>query len=208
MLTWWILGCALRGGAGHEVDLADLAPLAPAGLDALREEEHALAVARTLLAGARVEEERAADRIDVARARVRQVQLERDVAAANVDAAEASEDPTRRGVAAGRLKAYDQELRAAQAAERWQVSSSDAARAATRLAQARVELKQAELEMARLEVLEQNEQARGYSRSDFTEQLREAQQAYDKAQRDADKADEEAMRDYDRWRELEERPLG
>jgi hypothetical protein len=208
MLTWWILGCALRGGAAHEVDLADLAPLAPEGLEGLRDEEHGLAVARTLLAGARVEEDRAAARVDVARERRRQVELERNVEKARLDAAEAGADESLRGLALGRYEEARRAVDIAEAGERWQIAAADTAKEETRLAEARVNLREAELEMARLELLAQHDQGRGYMRSEFVEQLRDAQRKYDEAQRRYDQASEESMRAYDRWRALDERVQG
>lgn len=203
MLTWWILGCALRGGAPHAVELADLAPLAPEGLDALREEEHGLAVARTVLAGTRVEKERADARVDAAKARRREVELERDVEKASLDAAELSGDASRKGLALGRFEEARRAVKAAEAAERWQETAADTAKEDIRLAEARVVLREAELEMARLELLERHDQARGYMRSDFTDQLRDAQRHYSEAQRRYDEAAAESMRAYDRWRALD-----
>ena len=203
MLTLWILGCALRGPVPHEVDLADLAPLAPAGLQALQDEEHALSVARTLHAGAEEEEKRAADRVEEARNRRKQEKLEFDVASANLDAAEESGDASRRGLAKGYLEEARRQREAAEAAERWQELSLDAARQETRLAEARVTLREAELEMARFELVATAEQGRGYMRSDFTEQLRDAQQRYDEAQRAYDEASERALRAYDQWKQLD-----
>ncbi|MDP2308995.1 MAG: hypothetical protein Q8P18_23430 [Pseudomonadota bacterium] len=213
MLTWWILawtmlGCALRGGTPHEVDLADLAALSPEGLETLRDEEHGLAVARTLLAGARAEEVRAAARVDAAQARVRQLELELEVAEASLDAARASGDASRQGLALGRQEAARRAASAAEAAEQWQIAAREATKEETRLADARVGLRTAELEMARLELLERHDQARGYMRSDFTEQLRDAQRRYDEAARRYDKAAEGATRAYERWRALERGTLG
>lgn len=209
MQTWWrilavsVVGCAFRGGVAHQVDLADLAPLAPDHLAALQDEEHGLAVARTMLAGAHAEEERADARVDAARTRRKELELEREVVRANLDAAKESGDKSRLGLAKGRAEEVKRSVDAAQAAERWQNDAADATREATRLAEARVNLREAELEMARFELLEQSDQGRRYMRSNFTDQLAEAQQNYDEAQRRYDEAEAETMRAYDRWRQLD-----
>jgi hypothetical protein len=208
MWTWWILGCALRGGVPHTVDLADLAPLGVEGLAGLRDEEHALAVARTQLAGAEGEETRVKTRIEAARARRKQASLEYDVASANLDAAEASRDVWRIGTARGALQDARLRRERAEAAERWQEASAGAARAQTKLAEATVGLRAAELEMARLDLLESADRGRAYARSEFTEQLRDAQARQDAAQQDYDRASEDAIRAYDRWKQLDEGPRG
>jgi len=208
MWTLWILACALRGGPSNTVDLADLAPLGAEVLAALRDEEHALAVARTQLAGAEAEETRTKARVEEARARRKQAGLEYEVAVANRDAIEAGRNVWRVGTARGAVEDARLRRERAEAAERWQEAAADAARAQTQLAETTVGLREAELEMARLELLGDAERGRAYARSEFTEQLRDAHALRDAAQQGYDRASERAIAAYERWRALEEGPRG
>lgn len=199
----WILAFVACLGARHEVDLADLAPLGSATLAELRDEEHAYTVARTMLEGAEADAERAEERLKRAREAADQARLEHRTAQAALEAARASGDVYRIGSAEGMEAAAKRERRRAEARVDWQVAAERAAQSAIEVAEARVELSEAELELARFELLAAADRAVGYRRSDFADQLEDAQAAYADAERAYEERVDAASRAWEDWRALE-----
>lgn len=206
----WLLSllACLGGGARHEVDRADLAPLGAGELALLSDEEHALQVALTMLEGAKAEAERAEERLDSARALRVQARLEHDSAAAALEAARASRDLYRIGAAEGAEAAKRRELDGADARVAWQEAARRAAESAIELGELRVDLREAELELARYEVLAAAGRSTGYRRSDFTDRVDGIREAYDEAEREHEERVEEATNAWEEWRERDARPEG
>ncbi len=206
MWMFWLIACL--GGARHEVDLADLAPLGARELAALGDEEHAVSIALTMLEGARAEAERSDLRVDEARAILDQTRLEHDTARAALDAARASRDPLRIGSAEGVEESARYDVEMAKARLDWQEASRRLAEHAIDLAESRVELREAELELARYDLLERSGRGLDYRRSDFADQVDVAQELYDEQEREHERLTKATTRAWEDWRRYEQYPDG
>jgi hypothetical protein len=139
-------------------------------------------------------------RVDDAERDQDRARLEVDTALARRDIAHATGDRAQRGFAEGRIAMARRALDGAEARLRWRQALADEARAEERLADARVDLRHAQLEQARVELLHDTGHApRRYARSAFTEQVKRAQAAYDAAARKADEASDTAGEAYALW---------
>lgn len=197
----WVLLAGCLGGARHEVALADLAPLGAEQLSALKDEEHAVALAVTLRAGAVADVTRAEAAVEQARLARDAARLDLDVARAGVEAARASRSPLRVGAALTLLEDARLAAEAADARLAWQEASRRAAEENVRLAEARVDLRRAELELARLDLLASAGRGVGYGHAGFTDAVRRARDRFEAAEAEHAEYADAAQEAWARWRE-------
>jgi hypothetical protein len=198
---WFVVlvACAPKG-VSTEVASEDLAQVEPEEVYELRDEEQAHVAARQELDVRQREELRAAREVEETRAEVVAEEADLRAAQAEIDAAEANRDRTRYDEARRAADTADHDLAVARAKEVWKRAALKEAEARTAEAEALVDFRLAELEMARVNLVARDGE-RGYVVSDFIQQLATTREAWEASrnrveERHADT--EEARRDYER----------
>jgi hypothetical protein len=200
-MIWLLIACAHTGRISSEVQAEDLAEIDPAQIYELRDEEQAHVAARSTLDEAQRNELRAARELEETRAEVEAEEADLKAARFEIDAAEANRDGRRLDSARRAYDTAEHDLMVANAREDWKRASLREAEARTTEAEALVDLRLAELEMARVELVSRDGTDEGYVVSDFIQQLATARQDWETSRmraRERAQETEDARRAYER----------
>ncbi len=185
---------AVAGLFGDSVDLEDLARLSDAGIEALRPTEHAAFLARIRLATAQENEGAAKGSLKTAERILDAEKLDLKAAQAEEKAAKANADPSRIEVAQTLVRSAETELEIAKRLVEWRDKELDAARSAVSTGKARLDLAEAERDLARVVRLieEKVPAAAKYDRGKVEDSVRKRQRDLDKAAKKSEKKREES----------------
>ncbi|MFZ5480885.1 MAG: hypothetical protein ACOZNI_29260 [Myxococcota bacterium] len=199
-MFWLVVACA-HTQVSSKVEPEDLAEIPPEQLYELRDEEQAQVAARGSLDAAQRDELRAANEVERAEAQVEAAEADVRAAKAEIDAANANRDGVRLDAARRTLILAEQDETVARALVDWKRAALREAEARTAEAEALVDLRLAETEMARVELLGRDGTDEGYVVSEFIQQLAATRETWERARsrtRERAVEAEEARREYER----------
>lgn len=152
------LVCALAVSAGparaaDSVDLGDLAAVGESSLDALESVHHRFLVSQILIAGAEVAEDAAKDAAKDAKKVYEADKADEKAANAELEAAKKNTDEPRTRLAESNLDKVRKELKQSEALLQWKEKEADLAKTALTLAKETFKLREAEMELARAELV-------------------------------------------------------
>lgn len=189
-----LCGASFAGQAKYRVDLVDLASVGIDRLESLMEEEHALASANVLLAAAKHAEAQAKGGVKTAKRVVDAEEADQKAAESELKAAKKNQDADRTRVAEVLVANTKSDLQTARLLVRWKEQEARARRADVARAKAAIDVKTAELELAKAKLILEAEvpAAEKYDIGAYSERLNqrvgESNKATSRAEREDDKA--------------------
>ncbi|MDY6838424.1 MAG: hypothetical protein SWH78_10650 [Thermodesulfobacteriota bacterium] len=168
---------------GDSVKFADLTQLSPDGLEALKEPELEVFLARVELARAEEEKKKAEKDLTNAKRTLQIKELELKAVRAEEKAAEENGETDRMGTAAAAVKKARQDMQVANLLVSWKTEVVKARKTGVKKAKFGVELAEAKRDLAWITqlVAEKAPSAQKYSMTDYQKKVEEKQRSFDKA---------------------------
>jgi hypothetical protein len=193
---------------GDSVKFADLTKLSPEGLEALKEPEYGVFLARVELARAEEAKKRAEQVLSSARRALEVEQLELKAVKAEEKAAKEDHDTDRMYNAGVALIKAQEDVKVANLLVNWKMGIVKARKAGVKKAKSSLELAESKRDLARVTQLaaEKVPSAQKYSLDEYQERVKKKQEEFDKAgikEKNAVAEAEKAQDEYEQWPKTE-----